>query len=77
MQLQLRPHATKRMRQRRISEEDIKSALRNYQSKTETPENSYRFEGPDTQGRTIKVWCNKSMAGPGRFMINSVARKGE
>lgn len=77
MLLQVRPHAAKRMRQRRITEADIRSALTNYESKTETPENSYRFEGPDTNGHTLKVWCNKSMAGPDRFMVNSAARKGE
>lgn len=77
MLLQLRPHAKRRMQQRRVSEADIRSALTNPYSKVETPENSFRFEGPDSQGAVIKVWCNKSMAGPDRFMINSVARKGE
>lgn len=65
------------MRQRRITEDDIKNAIKNHTVKEQTPENSYKFEGPDLAGNVIKVWCPMAMSGPKMYIINSTARKGE
>lgn len=65
------------MRQRRVSEDDIKHAIKNHIVKERTPENSFKFEGPDLSGNIIKVWCPVTMAGPDMYIINSTARKGE
>ncbi|WP_366804894.1 DUF4258 domain-containing protein [uncultured Brevibacterium sp.] len=77
MLLKITNHAKSRMRTRRVTEDDIEYVLSRKCNKTETPKDSFKFEGKAQDGRTLKIWCPKDSAGPGIFTVKSVAWKEE
>lgn len=75
MNLILTRHVRQRMRQRGVTEEDIRSAIANYVLRTETPKPSIRFEGKGVSGDMLRVWCPPDQAGPDTYIVKSTAWK--
>jgi hypothetical protein len=72
-------HPARRMRERGVSFEDIRSALTRAYSSWVTRDGSIQFEGPGVDGRTLKVWCLQpvSLDDDATVTVKSVAWKGE
>lgn len=77
MHLTYLDHARKRMRQRSVSEADVEHALKNYVQRTKTPKNSIMYQGPGTDGRTLKVWVFPDRRPDADKTVKSVAWKDE
>lgn len=57
MNLRFLSHARDRMRERGITELDVRTALRNYHLSTQTPKNSIKYVGVSPDGRReLNVW---------------------
>ncbi len=56
MRITYASHARDRMRERGISEIDVRFVLDNPQSVEDTPKDSVRFIGEPRPGRLLKVW---------------------
>ncbi len=69
-------HARQRMRQRRVTEADVESALRNHFERIATPEPSIRYRGPGLSGDTLKVWVVTDGGPLADKTIKSVAWEG-
>lgn len=69
-------HARRRMRQRKVTTQDVENALHNYFERIGTPEPSIRYRGPGVSGATLKVWVVPDSGPRADKTIKSVAWEG-
>lgn len=76
MEIRFTRYAQRRMSQRHVSEQDVRSALLNYFERTTTPKNSMRYKGPGTNGDTLKVWVFPDADPTSNKVVKTVAWDG-
>jgi hypothetical protein len=73
----LNKHVRDRMRDRRVSIEEIRYVLEGHSFSAPGQNGSLQLERSFETGRTLKVWIVGSLPVQGRVIIKSVAWKGE
>ena len=76
MNLRFTQHVRERMRERDITEADVRSALANHFSSDDTPKNSVRYIGPGLVGADLKVWIVQPGLSASPAIVKSAAWKG-